>query len=162
VVVTEVAGSKLILLVEDNYGDTKLVEMGLRNNGSDTRLKIITDGEQALSYLFREGAHANARRPDLVILDWDLPRKNGFEVLRLMKLDPVVGNIPVVVFTGGKFTLEIAADCNGQVVFCVVKPARLESFFAVIKAIDEYVKAAAKFPQTDDENLEMLRRLIAA
>jgi chemotaxis family two-component system response regulator Rcp1 len=160
--VSKVVSSRLILLVEDNYGDTKLVEMALHNSGSDTRLKIMMDGEKALSYLFREGEFAKAPRPNLVILDWDLPKKNGFEVLRLMKLDPVVGKIPVVIFTGGKFTLEIAAVCNGQVVFCVVKPDQLESFFAVIKAIDEYVKAAAHFPQTDDQNLEMLRRLLAA
>jgi chemotaxis family two-component system response regulator Rcp1 len=160
--VNEVNAPRLILLVDDNFGDTKLVEMALVQSRSDTRLEIVMDGEKAISYLFRQGVYAKAPRPDLVILDWNLPRKNGLEVLRDMRRDSALSRIPVVIFTGGKFVPEMGDACRGKLVFCVSKPAELDNFFAVINSIDKFVKTTAESFYPEDEKLEMLRRLVAA
>jgi chemotaxis family two-component system response regulator Rcp1 len=153
---------RLILLVDDNFGDTKLVEMALVQRQSETRLEIVMDGEKAISYLLRRGDYAKAPRPDLIILDWNLPRKNGLEVLREMRRESALSQIPVVIFTGGKFVPEMAGACQEKHVFCVSKPADWDTFSAVINSIDEYVKTSAKFSAPKEENLEMLRRLVAA
>ena len=133
---------KLILLIDDNYGDCKLVELALSHNKSETRLETAANGDEALAYLFREGAYGQAPRPDLIILDWNLPRRNGYEVLGAIKSDRTLTDIPVILFTGGTFVPQMVTACDGKLVFNLLKPDGMEPFFALISEIDDFVNTS--------------------
>ncbi len=131
-----------ILLVEDDPAHAEIV---LRNlTALDGRVKCIahlSDGQQALDYLQREGEHASPEsspRPDLVLLDLRLPRVDGFEVLRRMKLRDDVSHIPVVVLTTSEAESDISAAYRGGASSYLVKPAEYEAYIALMQGFDQY------------------------
>jgi CheY-like chemotaxis protein len=127
-----------LLLVEDNPGDVRLVREALRERRSSATLQVVADGEQAIDYLRRRGAHSDAVRPDLVLLDLNLPRKSGREVLAEIKGDPGLRRIPVVVLTSSTSETEIAAayDLNANC-YCA-KPVQLEDFIDLVGSIESF------------------------
>jgi len=135
-----------VLLVEDNEADVRLTREALREAGEDVRLSAVGDGEQALAYLRREAGFAEAPRPDLVLLDLNLPRKNGLEVLDELRADERLAAIPVIVLTSSAARADVeAAYTRGANAF-VVKPLELDAFMDLIGAIRGFWLEVAQLP----------------
>jgi chemotaxis family two-component system response regulator Rcp1 len=107
---------------------------------------VVTDGEQALAYLKREGDYIKAPRPDLVFLDLNLPKVEGYEVLEAMKADPVLRRIPVVAISGSKSEVDIARAYDEQISAYLVKPPGVNEYFAAIRSLKELWFHAAALP----------------
>ena len=135
-----------ILLVEDNPGDVRLTREALRDGKLLTHLNVVSDGEAALEYLRGQGTHAGAVRPDLILLDLNLPRKNGREVLAEIKQDPDLRRIPVVIMTSSDDEKDILAAYNLHVNCYVTKPVDLDQFIAVVKTIEHFWFSIVKLP----------------
>ena len=135
-----------VLLVEDNEADVRLTREALREAGENVRLSSVADGDQALAFLRREEGFAEAPRPDLVLLDLNLPRKNGLEVLQEMRADEALAHIPVIVLTSSAAQSDVeAAYTRGANAF-VVKPLELDAFMDLIGAIRGFWLEVARLP----------------
>lgn len=135
-----------ILLVEDNPGDVRLVQEALSEGKLMNRMSVVTDGVSALRFLRQEGRHEEAPRPDLVLLDLNLPGKDGHEVLADMKEDADLRSIPVVVLTGSKEEHDIlrAYDCH---VNCyVTKPVGLGEFMNIVRTVEHFWLSIVELP----------------
>jgi chemotaxis family two-component system response regulator Rcp1 len=135
-----------ILLVDDNPADADLTCLVLGRCGRPCHISTVCDGEQALAFLRRAAGHGNASTPNLVVLDLNLPRKDGREVLDEIKLSPELRKIPVVVFSTSRSGQDIAR-CYELGANCYVsKPGNLDEFFAAVKAIAEFWFGSASLP----------------
>ena len=135
-----------ILLVEDNPGDARLAIEALKDAKVRNNLAIVTDGEQALDYLHRRGKYENATRPDLVLLDLNLPRKSGREVLCEVKEHQSLRRIPVVILTTSQAEEDVlkAYNCNAN---CYIsKPVDLDQFIKVVRSIEDFWLTIVKLP----------------
>jgi CheY-like chemotaxis protein len=135
-----------VLLVEDNPGDVRLMRESLRDGKVHVRLTVAADGEEALALLRREGPYAGAARPDLILLDLNLPRKDGREVLAEIKADPRLHRIPVVVLTSSQAETDIAISYDLNANCYVTKPVGLQQFMAVVRSIEEFWLSVVKLP----------------
>ncbi|HEY2898539.1 MAG TPA: response regulator [Gemmatimonadaceae bacterium] len=135
-----------ILLVEDNAGDVRLAREGLRECKLLNNLSVASDGVKALAFLRREGEHAQAPRPDLIMLDLNLPRKDGREVLREIKEDEELRRIPVVVLTTSKAEEDILKSYSLHANCYVTKPLAIEQFITVVQAIETFWFTIVKLP----------------
>jgi CheY-like chemotaxis protein len=135
-----------ILLVEDSPGDVTLTIEALRDAKVANNLHVARDGEEALRFLRHEGEYADKPRPDLVLLDLNMPRKDGREVLADMKADPVMKRIPVVVLTTSQSEDDVAAAYNLSANCYVAKPVDLDQFLGVVRAIDDFWLSLVKLP----------------
>jgi chemotaxis family two-component system response regulator Rcp1 len=135
-----------ILLVEDNPGDVELVREALQDGKVSNEMHVAVDGVEALKFLKREGAHAPAQCPDLILLDLNLPKKNGREVLREIKSDPDLRFIPVVVLTSSKAEEDILKSYNLHANCYVTKPVDFEQFMKVVKSIEDFWLTVVKLP----------------
>lgn len=135
-----------LLLVEDNGADVRLTREALREAGEDVRLSAVGDGEQAMLYLRREEGYAEVPRPDLVLLDLNLPRKSGLEVLDELRADAALASIPVIVLTSSAAHQDVE-ECyaRGANAF-VVKPLELDAFMDLIGAIRGFWLEIAQLP----------------
>lgn len=127
-----------ILLVEDSPDDADLMVVALREGSLESRVTVVEDGEQAIDYLRCRGAYAAMPRPQLVLLDLFLPRKNGFEVLADIKQDPALRRIPVVIMTASDNERAIVGAYDLHANCCVPKPADQEQFAQVVKRIEHF------------------------
>jgi two-component system, chemotaxis family, response regulator Rcp1 len=127
-----------ILLVEDNPGDVRLIQEALREGKVWNNPHVVGDGEAALEFLFRKGAFTAAPRPDLVLLDLNLPKKDGREVLATVKAHPDLRRIPVVVLTSSKEEQDILRAYNLAANCYVTKPVEFDEFMKVIRMIEEF------------------------
>ena len=127
-----------ILLVEDSPGDIELTRQALAEGKFANQVHVARDGEQALAFVRREGTFADAPRPDLILLDLNLPRKDGREVLLELKGDPSLRAIPVVVLTTSAADQDILYAYKHHVSSYIRKPVRLKEFMRVVYTIDEY------------------------
>ncbi|CAN5541991.1 response regulator [soil metagenome] len=136
-----------ILLVEDSPGDVMLTVEALRDAKVHNNLHVVRDGEEALAFLRQEGAHANSPRPDLILLDLNLPRYGGREVLAEIKADPHLRRIPVVVLSTSDDVEDVlhAYDLNANCY--VTKPVDLDQFVRVVQAIDEFWLSLVRLPK---------------
>lgn len=135
-----------ILLVEDNAGDVRLTREALREADVAVELTAVPDGDQALAFLRGEGAHAGAARPELILLDLNLPKKNGLEVLEEIRRDPALRTTPVIMLTTSSSARDIAA-CYDRGVNCyVVKPLDLDDFTRLVQAINSFWFHVAVLP----------------
>jgi CheY-like chemotaxis protein len=142
-----------LLLVEDNPGDIRLTEEALKDGPVRVRLSVAKDGVEAVEFLNRQGRFKNAPRPDLILLDLNLPRKNGREVLAEIKADPDLRQIPVVVMTTSKSEQDIerAYDLNANCY--ITKPIELDDFLGVVHSIEDFWLTKAMLPgQTNPVN----------
>ena len=135
-----------ILLVEDNAGDVRLTQEALREGKVKNNLSVARDGVEALEFLRREGPHANAPRPDLVLLDLNLPRKDGRQVLAEIKNDDALKTIPVVVLTTSSAEADILRSYSLHANCYITKPVDLDQFVQVVKSIDDFWLTIVKLP----------------
>jgi len=127
-----------VLLVEDNPGDTELTRQSLAASKLSINLIALDDGEKALKYLRKEAPYQKAERPDLVLLDLNLPKLSGGEVLRAIKADKVLKSLPVVVLTSSEEETEVS-KCYAEGANCyIVKPVDFNSFMAIVGLIEEF------------------------
>ena len=127
-----------ILLVEDNPGDVRLTVEGLKESKVRNNLNIARDGVEAMQFVRREGQYVGAVRPDLILLDLNLPRMDGREVLAEIKSDPKLKTIPVVVLTTSGAEQDVLRSYELQANCYITKPVDLEQFIAVVKSIEDF------------------------
>jgi two-component system, chemotaxis family, response regulator Rcp1 len=136
-----------ILLVEDNPGDVRLTREALTEAKVRNNLYVATDGVQAIAFLRREGEFAGAVRPDLILLDLNLPRKDGREVLEEIKADPALRQIPVVILTSSQAEQDIVRAYDLHANCYISKPVDLDQFIKVVKSIEDFWFAIVKLPK---------------
>jgi len=135
-----------ILLVEDSPDDAALTIDALRDGRVHNRISVVDDGVEAMAFLRRQGVHSQAPRPDLILLDLNLPRKSGREVLAEVKQDPDLRRIPVVVMTSSDDEKDVLAAYNLYVNCYITKPVDLDQFIAVVKTIEHFWFSVVKLP----------------
>jgi len=135
-----------ILLVEDSPSDTDLTIEALQAGDIPCNLSHVEDGVEAMEFLKRENSYAGAPRPDLILLDLNLPRKDGREVLAELKLDPDLRTIPVVVLTTSKDDRDISQAYQLQANCYIAKPVDFEQFVSVLRAIEHFWLEVAALP----------------
>ncbi|KQC08162.1 MAG: hypothetical protein APR62_05340 [Smithella sp. SDB] len=135
-----------ILLVEDNLGDIRLTQDALTNGKVRNNLHVVRDGVEAMDFLFKRGEFKNAIRPDLILLDLNLPKKDGREVLNEIKNDEILKTIPVVILTVSKAEEDILKAYNLHANCYITKPLNLSQFIEVVKAIECFWLTIVKLP----------------
>jgi CheY-like chemotaxis protein len=138
-----------VLLVEDDPGDVVLIREAFEFNKVHNTLHVASDGVEALDFLYRRNAHAGAPRPDLVLLDLNLPRKDGREVLEEVKADPSLRTIPIVVLTTSEAEEDILRSYDLHANAYVTKPVDFDRFIEVVRSIDDFFVTVVKLPQRD-------------
>ncbi len=138
-----------VLLVDDNPADVGLAEEALAGGGHQSHISHAGDGEEALAFLRRAGRYADAIRPDLVILDLNLPRKDGRAVLAETKADPNLRHIPIVVFSTSRSMLDVARSYELGANCYVSKPGNLNDYFLALQSIEEYWFGCASLPREE-------------
>ena len=135
-----------ILLVEDNPGDVELTREALLESKIHMDLSVVSDGVEALAFLKREGAHADAPRPDLILLDLNLPKKDGRTVLGEIKQDRSLRNIPVVILTSSQAEQDIVRAYDLHANCYVTKPVDLDQFISIVQSIEQFWLTVVKLP----------------
>ncbi len=138
-----------ILLVEDNPGDTRLAVEALKESKVHNDLYHVSDGVEAMDFLLRRNAFADAPVPDLILLDLNLPRKDGREVLAEIKEDPELRLVPVVVLTTSAAERDLVKTYDLHANAYVIKPLGLDQFIEVVQAIESFWFMVVKLPQVD-------------
>ena len=141
-----------ILLVEDDTGDIMLIRESFADHKVGNTLTVLNDGVEAMAFLRAEGKYSGRARPDLVVLDLNLPRKNGTEVLAEIKNDPCLSTIPVVVLTTSEAEEDILASYRLHANAYITKPVDFERFKAVVHHIDEFFIGVVQLPGTSAGN----------
>ena len=136
-----------ILLVEDNPGDVRLTREVLREGKVRNNLHVVGDGVEAMSFVYRQGVYANAPRPDLILLDLNLPKKNGREVLAELKSDLLLLSIPVVVLTTSDAEEDVlrAYECHANCY--ITKPVDFDQFVRVVRSIEDFWFTVVRLPR---------------
>ncbi len=135
-----------LLLVEDNPADVRLTKEAFSNGTMDHRLHVAKDGIEAMAFLRREEGYEDAPQPDLVLLDLNLPRKTGHEVLAEMKSDDRLAGIPVVILSSSQAPDDIQESYRRQASSYVCKPVDLEDFFEIVQEIERYWLDTVRLP----------------
>lgn len=135
-----------ILLIEDNPGDVRLTREALQEGKIINSLSVVGDGEQAMDFLHQRGNFAAAPRPDLILLDLNLPRKDGREVLAEIKADPALRHIPVVVLTTSRAEQDILQSYNLHANCYITKPVDFQQFISVVESIQNFWLTVVKLP----------------
>jgi CheY-like chemotaxis protein len=135
-----------VLLVEDDPGDVRLIREAFADNKVANHLSVVSDGVEALQFLRREGEFADARSPDLILLDLNLPRKDGREVLAEVKSDAALRRIPIVVLTTSKAEEDVLRSYDLHANAYVTKPVDYDSFISVVHQIDHFFVSVVKLP----------------
>lgn len=135
-----------ILLVEDNPGDVRLTKEAMKESKVLNKLSIVKDGVEAMDYLRKKGNFSAAHRPDLILLDLNLPRKDGREVLAEVKEDPDLKRIPVVILTTSQDEKDILKSYNLHANCYIAKPVNLQQFLEVVKSIEDFWVTIVSLP----------------
>lgn len=135
-----------ILLIEDNPGDVELVHEAMRSGRVLNRISVATDGEAALAFLNHAAGFENAPRPDLILLDLNIPKKDGFEVLREIKDHPSLSQVPVVILTSSQADRDILKSYNLRANCFISKPVDVDEFLAVVRSTGEFWLSIVKLP----------------
>ena len=138
-----------VLLVEDNPGDVRLTKEALKEGKLLNQLTVVGDGVEALSFLRKQGIYADAPQPELILLDLNLPKKDGREVLAEIKADPNLRRIPVVVLTTSSSEEDILKIYDLHANCYITKPVDLEQFMGVVKSIEDFWVSVVKLPSSD-------------
>jgi CheY-like chemotaxis protein len=135
-----------ILLVEDNPGDVRLTREALKDGKIRNNLSVVMDGEEVMVYLHKEGKYKDAPLTDLILLDLNLPKKNGREVLAEIKTDPNLRRIPVVILTVSKADEDIIKSYDLHANCYIIKPVNLDRFIKVVKSVEDFWLTIVKLP----------------
>ncbi|MCX0247431.1 response regulator [Streptomyces drozdowiczii] len=135
-----------VLLVEDDPGDELMTREAFEDNKIRNTLHVVRDGEEALDFLYRRGAHTEAPRPDLILLDLNLPKYDGRQVLEQIKQDPELALIPVVVLTTSSAEEDILRSYKLHANAYVTKPVDLDQFIAAVRQIDDFFVTVVRLP----------------
>lgn len=135
-----------ILLVEDNPGDIDLTKEALEDAKARNRLHVVEDGEQALEFVFRKGPYQDAPRPDLILLDLNLPKRDGREVLQEIRADREAGGIPIVILTSSQAEEDIDRAYRLHANCYISKPVNFVQFLKIIHAIEDFWLTVVKLP----------------
>jgi CheY-like chemotaxis protein len=135
-----------ILLVEDNPGDVRLIREALKEGKVRNILHVVCDGVEAIAFLRQQGEYSGFPRPDLILLDLNLPKKDGREVLAEIKADEDLKRIPVVVLTTSQSEIDILKSYNLHANCYITKPVDLEQFLGVVKSIEDFWLTVVKLP----------------
>ncbi|KQY37383.1 MULTISPECIES: response regulator [Nocardia] len=136
-----------ILLVEDDPGDELMTREAFEDNKIGNTLHVVRDGQEALDFIYRTGAYVDAPRPDLILLDLNLPKYDGRQVLEKIKADPELSHIPVVVLTTSAAEEDILRSYKLHANAYVTKPVDLDQFIAAIRQIDEFFVQVVRLPR---------------
>ncbi|MCQ9133847.1 response regulator [Streptomyces hilarionis] len=137
-----------VLLVEDDPGDELMTREAFEDNKIGNTLHVVRDGEEALDFLYRRAAHPNAPRPDLILLDLNLPKYDGRQVLETIKSDPDLAHIPVVVLTTSAAEEDILRSYRLHANAYVTKPVDLDQFIAAVRQIDDFFVQVVRLPRS--------------
>jgi CheY-like chemotaxis protein len=137
-----------ILLVEDDPGDELITREAFEHNKLHNRLHVARDGEEGLNYLYQRGAYQHAPRPDLILLDLNLPKYDGRQLLEKIKSDPDLSRIPVVVLTTSSAEEDILRSYTLHANAYVTKPVDLDQFINAVRQIDEFFLQMVRLPQS--------------
>jgi len=137
-----------ILLVEDDPGDELITREAFEHNKLRNRLHVAHDGEEGLNYLYQRGAYEDAKRPDLILLDLNLPKYDGRQLLEKIKSDPDLSRIPVVVLTTSSAEEDILRSYKLHANAYVTKPVDLDQFINAVRQIDEFFLQVVRLPQS--------------
>jgi CheY-like chemotaxis protein len=140
-----------ILLVEDNAGDSRLALEALKDSKVVNNVHVVSDGVEAMAFLHRLGKYENSPRPDLVLLDLNMPKKDGREVLTEIKTDEQLKRIPVVILTTSKAEMDIARSYDLHANCFITKPIDLVQFLNVVKSIEDFWLTIVKLPPKGGE-----------
>jgi chemotaxis family two-component system response regulator Rcp1 len=141
--------NRIVLLVEDSPGDVRLTQEAFRDADPTIDLRIAVDGVDAIAFLKREGDHAGAPRPDFILLDLNLPRMDGREVLAHIKEDDDLKTIPTVILTTSDAEADILTSYQLQANCYLSKPVQLEEFESLVKSINDFWLTKVKLPQQE-------------
>jgi two-component system response regulator len=136
-----------VLLVEDNAGDVRLTREAFIDLNARINLHVVSDGAEAMAFLNRAGKHVSVPRPDLILLDLNLPKKDGREVLQEIKESPLLGSIPVVVLTTSASEADVLRSYRLHANCYITKPVDLEGFLKVVRSIDNFWLSVVKLPR---------------
>jgi two-component system, chemotaxis family, response regulator Rcp1 len=137
---------KHILLVEDNRADVRLIQEALKSTSAACEVIVMRDGMEAMTYLRQDGEYQGAVRPDLILLDLNLPRKDGREVLAEIKADPVLQHIPIIVLTTSRNEDDISKSYDLHVNCYISKSRNLSQLFKIVRGIEEFWLETATLP----------------
>jgi CheY-like chemotaxis protein len=138
-----------VLLVEDNPSDVYLTQVAFRRSNAETQIHVVEDGIQAMAFLRQEGSYASSPRPDLVLLDLNLPRKHGHKVLREIKEDPELRGIPVIILTTSTAEADINLCYEDHANCYIAKPVDFDQFEKVVREIETFWFQCVKLPRHD-------------
>jgi CheY-like chemotaxis protein len=138
-----------ILLIEDSPGDVRLTREALKEAKVLNRLSVATDGVEAMEFLRRRGRHADTPRPDLILLDLNLPKKDGREVLEEIKTDPSLKRIPVVVLTTSRAEEDVIRAYDLHANCYITKPVDFRQFIVVVQSIEDFWLTIVRLPGSD-------------
>ncbi|MFG2500215.1 response regulator [Streptomyces sp. NPDC048441] len=147
----------VVLLVEDDAGDELMTREAFEDNKIRNTLYVVRDGEEALDFLYRRGQHAKATRPDLILLDLNLPKYDGRQVLEKIKSDADLKDIPVVVLTTSAAEEDILRSYKLHANAYVTKPVDLDQFIAAVRQIDDFFVQVVRLPRRRGRGAEELR-----
>ncbi|MGA3105867.1 MAG: response regulator [Terriglobales bacterium] len=136
-----------VLLVEDSPGDVRLTREAIKDAKVHVKLHVVSDGAQAMAFLARDGEYAGVPRPDLILLDLNLPKKDGREVLDEIKKSPTLKSIPVVILTTSSSEVDVMRSYMLHANCYITKPVGLEGFLKVVKSIDDFWLSVVKLPR---------------
>ena len=139
-----------VLLVEDNAGDVRLTQEAFNEGKLLVNLSVARDGQEAMAFLRREGAHAQAPAPDLILLDLNLPKMDGHEVLREIKNDSNLTPIPVIILTTSEADSDILTTYGHHANCYITKPVDIDQFISVVKLLKEYWFTVVKLPSSTE------------
>jgi two-component system, chemotaxis family, response regulator Rcp1 len=135
-----------VLLIEDSPGDVRLTQEAFRDANRDVQLHVAGDGMEAMAFLKREGSHSDAPRPDFILLDLNLPKLDGREVLAQIKNDPLLRDIPTVILTTSEAEADISKSYRLRANSYLSKPIQLSAFDELVKSINEFWLVRSKLP----------------
>jgi chemotaxis family two-component system response regulator Rcp1 len=136
-----------VLLVEDSPGDIRLTQEAFRDANPSIQLHVVSDGVEAMEFLRHEGGHTDAPRPDLVLLDLNLPKMDGREVLALIKVDDALKTIPTVILTTSEAAADVVKSYQLQANCYLTKPVHLHAFESLVKSINDFWLTKATLPK---------------
>ncbi len=145
-------GKISVLLVEDSPGDARLILEAFKESKMDTEVKVVEDGVEAIAFLKNQGRYAHEPRPDLILLDLNLPRKDGREVLAEIKNDDAFKQIPVLVLTTSNQAQDIITSYERHANSYITKPIDMDTFFETMRSLEDFWFNVVKLPPRDDDD----------